>query len=366
MRLLVLTAVAALFGSVTTLAQYSGSSSTALRAVPFERLKLVVERPLADDLAQLLDSALRAEWTLTPSYELVDPATFFEARSDTNVILLELFRITKEINRDFAQGMITQRTNSLVPGPYGSGQTMVRTETRQIPYSYNRSSISGGFLQREPFVLSEAMVGRQPKGGSFQSTFTTHTVPNDDIRIGHAALTRGRPDEDARSDEDPGVNEEDFLALAPMDMHGAEQYGVHDHYRLRMILRGLQDGVAFARAHRFTGPAKVCITAQEDAYRARFHQLKGRSLILPKGWLLPAQQQLFTERFQGRLRVAKPSEITQAITERDSTQAIILPLGRKLHFFDPATMEPIHVHDIKWLEAPQLNRLERLWLKNEQ
>ena len=32
---------------------------------------------------------------------------------------------------------------------------------------------------------------------------------------------------------------------------------------------------------------------------------------------------------------------------------------------DPATLEPLYVHEIKWLEAPQLDKLERLWLKNE-
>lgn len=365
MRLLLLPAVAALFCSTTTTAQYSGASSTALRAVPFHRLKLVVERPLADDLAQLLDSALRAEWTLTPDYELVDPERFFQARSDTNVILLELIRTTWVIHRDPAQGTMTRRTSSLVPGPYGSGQSMIHTETRRIPYSEGRTTSSGSNLEREPFAIAEAMVGRQQKDHSFQSTFNTHTVPNDDIRDGHAVLTRGRPDKDVRSGKPAPVKEEDFLALAPMDMHGAEQYGVHDQYRLRMILRGLQDGVAFVRAQRFAGPAKVCITAQEGAYRQRLQSLKGRSLLLPDGWLLPTQRDLFTARFQGRLRVAEASEIAQAITSRDSTQAIVLPLGRKLHFFDPATMEPIYVHEIKWLEAPQLDKLERLWLKNE-
>ena len=363
MHLLLLTAVAALFCSTTTSAQYSGASSTALRAVPFQRLKLVVERPLDDDLAQLLDSALRAEWTLTPQYELVDPETFFQARSDTNVILLELIRTTWVIHRDPAQGTMTRVVPHHGPGIHASYQS--HAETRRMPISTGGTTSSGSNLEREPFAIAEAMVGRQQKDHSFQSTFNTHTVPNDDIRDGHAVLTRGRPDKDVRSGKPAPVKEEDFLALAPMDMHGAEQYGVHDQYRLRMILRGLQDGVAFVRAQRFAGPAKACITAQEGAYRQRLKRLKGRSLLLPDGWLLPTQRDLFTARFQGRLRVAEASEIAQAITSRDSIQAIVLPLGRKLHFFDPATMEPIYVHEIKWLEAPQLDTLERLWLKNE-
>ena len=367
------TCTSALFvGSVAT-AQYSGLSSEELRAVPFERLRLVVQRPSTEDLAQILDSALRTEWTLTPTYELVDPATFFHSRSDTNAVLLDLFRMTKEVDYVIRQGTALRTTPTSTPGvnsysspgSYRSTTTyppVVRpTESRQVPYFYYHPTSKGVLVQRELFALAEEMVGRQRVAEPFNSTFATHTVQTANVNDGFAALTRGQPQPEVLSEDRVTMNTAGFLALAPMDMHGQEKYGVHDRYRLRMLLRGLQDGVAFVRAHAFTGNAKQSITAQEDVYSEAMHRLKGRGLLLPKGWLLPTQEQLFTERFDGRLHLMEASGIEEVISARDTTRAIVLPLGRKLHFFDPATLEPIYVHGIQWLEPRQLDKLERRW-----
>ena len=228
-----------------------------------------------------------------------------------------------------------------------------------MPYLYYHPTSKGVLVERELFALAEEMVGWQRMAEPFNSTFTTHTVQTANVNEGFAALTRGQPRQEVLSEDRVTMNTAGFLALAPMDMHGPEKYGVHDRYRLRMLLRGLQDGVAFVRAHAFTGNAKQSITAQEGSYNEGRHRLTGRGLLLPKGWLLPTQQQLFTERFDGRLHLMEASVIERVINVRDSTQAIVLPLGRKLHFFDPATLEPIYVHEIQWLEPRQLDKLER-------
>ena len=228
-----------------------------------------------------------------------------------------------------------------------------------MPYLYYHPTSKGVLVERELFALAEEMVGWQRMAEPFNSTFTTHTVQTANVNEGFAALTRGQPRQEVLSEDRVTMNKAGFLALAPMDMHGSEKYGVRDRYRLRMLLRGLQDGVAFVRAHAFTGNAKQSITAQEGSYNEGRHRLTGRGLLLPKGWLLPTQQQLFTERFDGRLHLMEASVIERVINVRDSTQAIVLPLGRKLHFFDPATLEPIYVHEIQWLEPRQLDKLER-------
>ena len=313
--------------------QFLAIPSEDLRAIPFDRLTLVVTRAGTPQLDSMLNAVLQEEWTLTPRYELRAAEQIGYSHSDSSLLLLDLYHVYVHI----------------YPGGSSSGSASAPVSELRIE------------RERLMFATENAGVVQAPGGnGSFYYK-EEHTGP---LNEGYAGLTRGGHERSFAGQ--PTLAKQGAIAYAPIDLWGRERLGVVDQYRLRMILRGIQRAVALGRTSPFKGSTQKVTTDMEMLYNKRFRSISGKTLILPGGWLAKSEEAWFTSRFNDRLRILPSGDVERMIQAKDSTRVLLLPLGQRIMLYDMATLEVVYVMNVKTsMTEAKVKELDRRWRVNE-
>ena len=322
-------------------AQFSGLSTKEMSAIPFDRMKLIVPITAPPAVQSLLDSVLRADWTLTPEFQLLDTSLIDDLRSDSMLLFLDLYHVSLSAVSESKQS----EYRDVHHPPTGSYPAF--TSKERVPGSSTVYSVYE-VAERSSLSISGSLVGlKTERTASFGSTFNIEFPRHERnvLREGAWGITRGGGGPRERRGRPLMMKDYDLVVFSPLDHWVREVGGVQDRYRLSILVRGLQDGVEVVRERLIPAGFNAAVNAQEQFYRSRRSGFSGKLILLPRKWLHGSEQAWFTARFNGQLELADPERIARALATKDQRTVLLLPMGERLLFYDMGTGELIYCYD---------------------
>jgi hypothetical protein len=332
-------AIAAVCCSFSVSAQFSNISSEEMNAIPFERMTLVAMSTGSSHLDSILYTMLQDEWKLTPRIRLLDTAAVQRLEGDSSVLFLDLFRFRR-----------TTTMASSLSQPYGGIN------------SYSSTSVHRGALTPPEPTRSNGSAS-PGKSGPRSTFFTGIHDPNMGFNEGIVGVFRGggtgklnkfipAPGSSILAESVNGTgpaywHKIPFVAFSPIDLFVRESDRVQDPYRLRMVIRGLMDGVALMRSNRLTGSSKKLVADAEQLYSKRSARALGKKIMIPRYWLAKEEEAWFTQHIDREVVFVESRLIEDRITAHDSGWVLLLPLGHRLMVYDIASLDVLYCYNMQ-------------------